>query len=252
MAKPDGLLLVAPERELEFLHPLPVERLWGVGRVTAEKLHERGITTVGTGRAAGRGESSCSMLGRASGRHLHALAHNYDPRPVEVRRRRRSIGAQRALGRRRRSHDELADALIALVDRVTRRMRTARRVCRTVVLRMRFEDFSRATRSFTLREATDQTPTILQTANGLLRASMPMIERQGLTLIGIALTNLYDRGAVQLMLPFNRDAGPRCGRRPRARPVRLQGDHARGAGRSRPGGVGAAAARLVSLCASRT
>jgi DNA polymerase IV len=203
VAKPDGLLLVSPEHELEFLHPLPVERLWGVGRVTSEKLHERGITTVGQVAVLAEREL-IGMLGRASGRHLHALANNYDPRPVEVRRRRRSIGAQRALGRRRRSHDELATTLIALVDRVSRRMRTARRVCRTVVLRMRFEDFSRATRSYTLREATDQTHTILQTANGLLRASMPIIERQGLTLIGIALTNLYDRGAVQLMLPFDR------------------------------------------------
>ena len=144
------------------------------------------------------------MLGRASGRHLHALANNYDPRPVEVRRRRRSIGGQRALGRRRRSPEELASALIGLVDRVTRRLRAARRVCRTVVLRMRFDDFSRATRSYTMPEATDQTPTILQTANGLLEASMPLIERRGLTLIGIALTNLSDAGAVQLVLPFDR------------------------------------------------
>jgi len=203
VAKPDGLLMVAPERELEFLHPLRVERLWGVGRVTAAKLHERGITTVGQVAVLAEGEL-VAMLGRASGRHLHALAHNYDPRPVEVRRRRRSIGAQRALGRRRRSPDELASALIALVDRVTRRLRAASRVCRTVVLRMRFEDFSRATRSYTMRDATDQTPTILHAADGLLKASMPVIERQGLTLIGIALTNLYDRGAVQLLLPFNR------------------------------------------------
>jgi DNA polymerase-4 len=94
--------------------------------------------------------------------------------------------------------------LIALVDRTSRRLRTAKRVCRTVVLRMRFEDFSRATRSYTLREATDQTPAILHAATGLLRASRPMIERRGLTLLGIALTNLSDAGAVQLVLPFNR------------------------------------------------
>jgi DNA polymerase IV len=203
VAKPDGLLVVAPERELEFLHPLPVEALWGVGRVTAAKLRERGITTVAQVAVLAEQELVL-MLGRASGRHLHALAHNYDPRPVQVRRRRRSIGGQRALGRRRRSPEELASTLIALVDRVTRRLRAASRVCRTVVLRMRFEDFSRATRSYTMRDATDQTPTILQTANGLLKASMPMIERRGLTLIGIALTNLHDRAAVQLVLPFNR------------------------------------------------
>jgi DNA polymerase IV len=145
-----------------------------------------------------------ALLGRASGRHLHALAHNRDPRPVQPRRRRRSIGAQRALGRRRRSQQELSGVLIALVDRTSRRLRAAHRVCRTVVLRMRFADFSRATRSYTMREPTDQTQTILQTAIGLLGASRPTIERRGLTLLGIALTNLEDADAVQLVLPFNR------------------------------------------------
>src|SRR5437588_4851883 len=165
VAKPDGLLVVPPEGELAFLHPLPVERLWGVGRVTAAKLRARGITTVG--QVARLGEAMLVlMLGRASGRHLHALAHNRDPRPVQVGRRRRSIGAQRALGRRARSPEEIATTLIALVDRVARRLRAARRVCRTVVLRLRFEDFSRATRSYTLREPTDQTHAILQTASG--------------------------------------------------------------------------------------
>jgi DNA polymerase IV len=203
VAKPDGLLVIEPDRELEFLHPLPVEALWGVGRVTAAKLYERGITTVGQVAMLAERELVL-MLGRASGRQLHALSHNRDPRPVERRRRRRSIGAQRALGRRRRSPEELAGVLIALVDRTARRLRAAKRVCRTVVLRMRFEDFSRATRSYTLREATDQTPTILHGATGLLRASRPMIERRGLTLLGIALTNLSDAGAVQLVLPFDR------------------------------------------------
>jgi DNA polymerase-4 len=203
VAKPDGLLLVAPDRELAFLHPLPVERLWGVGRVTAEKLRQRGITTVGQVALLAE-RDLVAMLGRASGRHIHALANNYDPRPVEVRRRRRSIGSQRALGRRRRSQEELASSLLAIVDRVTRRLRAAQRVCRTVILRMRFEDFTRATRSYTLREATDQTHAILVAATALLRASRPTIERQGLTLIGITLTNLTDVRAVQLVLPFDR------------------------------------------------
>src|SRR5438270_1749938 len=149
VAKPDGLLVVPPDGELAFLHPLPVERLWGVGRVTAEKLHRRGIGTVGEVAALSE-ETLVAMLGRASGRHLHALAHNRDPRPVHPRRRRRSIGAQRALGRRRRSQAEIAAALTALVDRVTRRLRAAHRACRTVVLRMRFDDYSRATRSYTM------------------------------------------------------------------------------------------------------
>jgi DNA polymerase-4 len=203
VAKPDGLLLVEPERELEFLHRLPVERLWGVGRVTSAKLRARGITTVS--QVAALEESTLvALLGRASGRHLHALAHNRDPRPVQPRRRRRSIGAQRALGRRRRTHDELTTVLIALVDRVARRLRTAKRMCRTVVLRMRFVDYTRATRSATMAEPTAQTDRILGMASGLLEASLPLIERRGLTLLGIALANLCDEAGVQLVLPFER------------------------------------------------
>jgi DNA polymerase-4 len=204
VAKPDGLLVVPPDAELAFLHPLPVERLWGVGPVTAKKLRERGITTVG--EVARLAEAALvSMLGRASGRHLHALAHNRDPRPVRAGRRRRSMGAQRALGRLPRSWDALDAVLVALVDRLARRLRAARRVCRTVVLRLRFNDFSRATRSYTLSEATAQTQTILATARGLLATAMPMIESQGITLVGVALANLGDEGAIQLALPFERE-----------------------------------------------
>jgi DNA polymerase IV len=203
VAKPDGLLVVPPDGELAFLHPLPVERLWGVGPVTADKLRQHGITTVS--EVAQLAETALvSILGRASGRHLHALAHNRDPRPVQVGRRRRSIGAQRALGRTPRSPDALDAIVLALVDRLARRLRAARRVCRTVVLRLRFDDFSRATRSHTLSEATAQTQTILATARGLLSTATPMIERQGLTLVGVSLANLHDDGAIQLALPFDR------------------------------------------------
>ncbi len=146
VAKPDGLLVVPPESELDFLHPLPVERLWGVGAVTAAKLQNRGITSVGD--VARISEAALiSMLGRGSGRHLHALAHNHDPRSVRVGRRRGSIGSQSALGRSRTSPEALDSTVVALVDRVTRRLRGARRVGRTVVLRLRFADFSRVTRS---------------------------------------------------------------------------------------------------------
>ena len=203
VAKPDGLLVVPPDRELAFLHPLPVERVWGVGPVTASKLHDLGITTVG--QVAQLAEAALvSILGRAPGRHLHALAHNRDPRRVRVRRRRRSIGAQRALGRTPRSGDALDAVVVALVDRLARRLRAARRVCRTVVLRLRFDDFSRAARSHTLSQATAQTQTILATARGLLTTAMPMIESRGLTLIGVALGNLEDGGAIQLELPLDR------------------------------------------------
>lgn len=202
VAKPDGLLVVPPDEELAFLHPLGVEWLWGVGPATAKKLRNRGIATVG--EVAGRDEAALvSLLGRAAGRHLHALAHNRDPRSVRVGRRRRSIGAQRALGRSPRSWNALEADLVALVDRLARRLRAARRVCRTVVLRLRFGDFSRATRSHTLSEVTAQTQTILATARGLLAAAASMIEDRGITLVGVALGNLEDEGAVQLALAFD-------------------------------------------------
>ncbi len=204
VAKPDGLLLVPPDRELQFLHRLPVERLWGVGPVTADKLRRWGIASVGQ-VAALEEETLVLMLGRASGRHLHALAWNRDPRPVEPRRRRRSMGAQRALGRGRRTLDDIDTSLVGLVDRVTRRMRAADRAGRTVILRLRFDDFSRATRSHTLAEATAETYAILAAARGLLAAAAQTIERRGLTLVGITVTNLEDARAVQLALPFERD-----------------------------------------------
>ena len=206
VAKPDGLLVVPPGGELAFLHPLPVERLWGVGPVTAAKLHARGIRTVG--QVAQLAETTLvSLLGRASGRQLHALAHNRDPRRVQVGRRRRSIGAQRALGRRPRSPAALDAIVVGLVERIGRRLRAARRVCRTVVLRLRFGDFSRATRSHTLVEATAENRVILATARELLRAAAPLIERQGITLVGLSLGNLEEDGAVQLALPFDRHGG---------------------------------------------
>jgi DNA polymerase-4 len=206
VAKPDGLLVVPPDGELAFLHPLPVERLWGVGPVTARKLRVRGISTVG--EVAQLAETALvTMLGRTAGRHLYALAHNRDPRPVQVGRRRRSIGSQCALGRSPKAPDAIDAVLVSLVDRVTRRMRAAGRVGRTVVLRLRFGDFSRATRSYTLPRPTAHTQTILVTARWLLTTAMPEIERRGLTLVGVAVANLEDDGAVQLVLPFDRHSG---------------------------------------------
>jgi DNA polymerase-4 len=206
VAKPDGLLVVPPGAELAFLHPLRVERLWGVGPATAEKLHARGITTVGEIAQLSEG-ALMAMLGRAAGRHLHALAHNRDPRQVRRGRRRRSFGSQSALGRTSRSPTVLDGIVLALVERVTRRMRAAGRVGRTVVLRLRFADFTRASRSQTLARPTAATQPILVTARALLAAAMPTIERQGLTLVGITISNLDgDGGAVQLVLPLDRSS----------------------------------------------
>ncbi|WP_433605485.1 DNA polymerase IV [Prescottella agglutinans] len=206
VGKPDGLLLVPPDRELDFLHPLPVERLWGVGAVTSRKLHDYGVWTVGDLATLAERELS-TVVGSASARHLHALAWARDPRRVQTGRRRRSVGAQHALGRRPRSFEEVETTAAALVDRVARRLRAAGWVSRTVVLRMRFADFDRATRSVTLAEASARTETILAAVRSLLEQSRPLIADRGLTLVGVALSNLDREGAEQLALPFEPDTG---------------------------------------------
>ncbi|MEU4688190.1 DNA polymerase IV [Actinoplanes sp. NPDC023714] len=199
--KPDGLLVVPPGEELAFLHPLPVEKLWGVGPVTAAKLRDRQIHTVG--HVARIGEAALvSILGGNAGRHLHALAHNRDPRRVSTGHRRGSIGAQCALGRGAHSTEQVEATLDALVDRVTRRMRRAHRAGRTVTLRLRFGDFTRATRSRSLLKATMQTEAISRTAGDLLREARPLIAERGLTLVGVAVSNLDGDGNVQMELPF--------------------------------------------------
>ena len=204
--KPDGLLIVAPGTELTFLHPLPVRRLWGVGAVTERKLADAGISTVGDLAALGEARLS-SLLGRGAGRHLFALSMGVDPRRVESGKRRGSIGSQRALGRRPKTRADLDATVIAIVERLGKRLRKAERLCRTVVLRIRFDDFGRATRSRTLWEPTDRTDVLMTTARTLLDDAIPMLTDRGCTLVGVSLTNLDDADAVQLTLPFEADHG---------------------------------------------
>ncbi|MGV9792673.1 DNA polymerase IV [Gordonia sp. NPDC003422] len=206
VGKPDGLLIVEPGTELSFLHPLPVRRLWGVGPVTEAKLRDAGVSTVG--EIAGLGERALrSIVGPGAGRHLFALSLAQDPRRVETGKRRSSIGSQRALGRRPKSESDLEATIVAIVERLGKRLRTAERVCRTVVLRLRFDDFARATRSRTLIEATDRTDVIMVAARGLLADAMPLIRDRGCTLVGLSLTNLDDHDSIQLTLPFEPDHG---------------------------------------------
>ena len=218
VSKPDGLLVVPPHGEEHFLHPLPVERLWGVGAVTAAKLHAEGIFTIG--QLARRQEAELThAVGKASGRHLHALANLRDPRPVVVGRRRGSIGSQSAFGRQHRSFEELETLLAALVDRVARRLRAGERTGRTFTLRLRFDDYTRATRSATIPRSTAATATWLETGRRVLREARPLIEERGCTLLGITISGLDDARSEQLELPLGlerldrRDgAGPQGGR----------------------------------------
>jgi len=205
VSKPDGLLRVPPEAEEAFLHPLPVERLWGVGAVTADKLHADGVRTVGQLAARSEGELA-GLVGKASGRHLWALANLLDPRPVEVGRRRGSVGAQRALGRVRRTLGELEIVLIGLIDKVARRLRRGERIARTFTLRLRFDDMSRVTRSATIPGSTGSTATWLDTGRRLLHEAWPIIQDRGCTLLGVSVSGLSDARWEQLELPFDATA----------------------------------------------
>jgi DNA polymerase-4 len=184
-----------------------VRRLWGVGAKTAEKLHAHGVHTVAD--VAELSESTLgSMVGGAMGRQLFALAHNVDRRRVVTGVRRRSVGAQRALGRagNTMSAHEVDAVVVNLIDRITRRMRTSGRTGRTVVLRLRFNDFSRATRSHTLPRATASTDVILAAARDLVALARPLTSERGLTLVGFAVSNIDRDGAQQLELPFDEGA----------------------------------------------
>ncbi len=205
VAKPDGLLVVEPDGELEFLHPLPVGRLWGVGPVTERKLHDRGIFTVGEVALLGEAHLT-ALLGVGSGRHLHALAHNRDPRPIEPGKRRGSIGSQQALGRGPKSTDTIEALLLGIVDRVTCRMRSAGRAGRTVTVRFRYDDFQRATRARSLAHPTAATEPIRDLALAILGEHREVVVARGLTLIGLSVGNLVNLGdeTEQLLLPFGR------------------------------------------------
>ncbi|CAN7367075.1 DNA polymerase IV [Microbacterium sp. LjRoot45] len=208
VSKPDGLLVVEPDGEAAFLLPLPVERLWGVGAVTAEKLHRFGIRTVGQ-LAEMEAATAERLLGRAAGAHVHAMARLLDPRPVVTTRRRGSVGSQRALGSRPRAPEEVEVILTQIVDRLARRLRDGERGCRTVTLRLRFADFTKATRSRTLRSPSDRTAVLLGAARGLLAAAQPEIAARGLTLIGVSFGQLARGEEVPPELPIDWGDGAR-------------------------------------------
>jgi nucleotidyltransferase/DNA polymerase involved in DNA repair len=209
LAKPDGLMVVPPGCEEGLLHRLPVERLWGVGPATTARLHAAGITHVRQVAAMDE-EALMAIAGRAAGRQLHHLAHNRDPRRVRAGNRRRTFGAQSALGRRPRSPEALDSVLVGLVDRVTRRMRAKDRAGRTVVLRLRFGDYATATRSRTMRRSTSASGPVLTVARGLLEEARPAVRERGLTLLGITIANLDGDGDPdQLTLPIDDEADVR-------------------------------------------
>jgi DNA polymerase IV len=223
-AKPDGMLVVDPDGELDFLHPLPVEKLWGVGPKTTERLHSRGVYTVGD-LAHLPGESLSDLVGRAIGLHLHALGWNDDPRVVDPGRRDKSVGSQQALGRGVDSIEDADRILLRLADRVARRMRKADLWGSTVVCKLRFRDQQAVTRSRSLSAPTQSTSTLYGVACELVhRVLLAEVQRdsehdlvdephatgghrevlreRGLTLLGISVHQVGTPDSTQLELPM--------------------------------------------------
>jgi DNA polymerase-4 len=204
LAKPDGLLVVEPGEELAFLHPLPVQRLWGVGPATRGRLDRLGVHTVGD-LAAIPEAALVAALGDAHGRHLHALAHNDDERPVEPERAVKSIGHEETFAEDLVARDDLARELVRMSERVAMRLRSAGKATRTVQLKVRFADFRTITRSHTLREATDLARDIQSEARTLLD---DVDTRPGIRLLGVSAQQLVEADAVQAALPFDSETGP--------------------------------------------
>lgn len=189
VAKPDGLLEVPPEGEAAFLHPLDVTMLWGVGDKTAQRLREYGLHTAG--QLAELPESVLiGLLGGSGGRHLHAVVHGMTSATLSTGGRRGSIGAQRALGHGPHASASVDAALLGLLDRVSRRLRSADQLAGTVTLRVRFGDYTAITRSHTLAHPSSDTSRIAESAISLLRGVAGPIATRGLTLVGVAVSGL--------------------------------------------------------------
>jgi DNA polymerase-4 len=196
VAKPDGLLVVPPDGELDFLHPLPVRALWGVGPKTHERLDRLGIATVGD-LAALPLDTLVSAVGDASGRHLHQLANGIDERAVVPDQGVKSIGHEETFARDLHDHDELGRELVRLADGVGRRLRSADLAGRTVVLKVRFGDFTTITRSVTLPDPVDSGRAIAQAADELLHT---LDVSMGVRLLGVSTSGLVAGGNQQLTL----------------------------------------------------
>ena len=204
VAKPDGIIVVEPGREIEFLHPLPVERLWGVGAVTQEALASLGITTIGDISETSEGLLS-DRVGRARAAKLRALSLNTDARVVETSRRASSVGAQSALGGDHRDPEELKAVIARLASRVGARLRNKDRRGRTVTVRARFTDMASVTRSKTLRGATASSAVLYRTGASLVQKVLDDHPDRGLNLVGISVSNLERGATLQLEMGLGDD-----------------------------------------------
>src|SRR5499426_4172623 len=235
VAKPDGLVVVDPDTELEFLHDLPVALMWGVGPATEARLASIGVATIGQ-LAQSSPQSVQRLLGHAVGKKLTALAWNRDPRQIQTRPRARSAGAQSALGRQPAIERVFKPALHHLADRIGARLRAASLAGRTITVRVRFADLRSVTRSLTLSAPISATRALAETAEDLVRGALADHRHEKtISLLAIAVSNLDAHPIVQLELPLGL---PDEGRRPGTKKglARSRADRAGDALRKRFGG----------------
>jgi DNA polymerase-4 len=201
-AKPDGLVLVDLGTELAFLHPLPVEALWGVGRVTASRLHRLGIGTIGE-LSEIDSSALAPVLGPGTSGALRALSRNQDPRPVRGGRRAGSVGSQQALGSGLRDLDEMSVVVLGLADRIGRRLRAKDRSGSTLSVRVRFPGPRLVSRSHTLSSPTSSTAALANLGTELVRRALETAEGGPVTLIGLSVSNLTTDQFLQLELDID-------------------------------------------------
>jgi DNA polymerase-4 len=202
LAKPDGMLVVPLGTELDFLHPLDVGRLWGVGPATRKRLDRFAVRTIGD-LAALPEQTLVGALGAANGRHLHALAWNRDDRAVNPVRQAKSIGNEETYPRDITDRAALDREVLKLSERVGARLRESHKVGRRVQLKVRYGSFRTITRSRTLAEGTDLGTDVARVARELLAA---VDLTGGIRLLGVSMQQLEDAGAVQAALPLGDDA----------------------------------------------
>ncbi len=201
VAKPDGLVIVEPGVEIEFLHGLPVELMWGVGPATRLRLADAGIHTIEQLAESSPGAME-QLLGRAAGRKLKALSWNRDPREIQTDARAHSAGAQSALGSRPAVERVYRPVLHHLADRVARRLRAKDRPCRTVTVRVRFADMRAVTRAITLPQPISATAALTEIAVDLVRGVLrDHAAEKTISLLAISASHLGET-LLQLELPF--------------------------------------------------
>jgi DNA polymerase-4 len=205
VAKPDGLVAVDPATELDFLHELPVELMWGVGPATKARLTEVGVRTIGElARTSSR--SVERLLGPAAGEKLLALAWNRDPREIRTQRRARSAGAQSALGTKPAEVSIFRPTMRHLADRIGARLRAKSLSGRTITVRVRFADLRAVTRSVTFDTPISATTALAEISEKLVRvvlAEHPHEPR--ISLLGIRVSHLTQDSNPQLDLPLGPD-----------------------------------------------